>query len=166
MAVIVEIANNRHAHTLFVKLLHNAGHGRSRLVVVYSHAHEFGAGTRQSGHLLDGRRNVSSVGIGHGLHHNWCIRPDPHTSNHGRDGLSALNRSHRNFQFITGNYAKARGTLELDGKRHPATLKIHRKATPLAVNWNQTPGVLSACCPCWLLAVFLWPTNPTNPEWT
>src|SRR5208337_2274882 len=54
MSVVVEVADDGHAHALLIKLLDNVGHGGSSLVVVDRDPHQFGAGPGQSGDLLDG----------------------------------------------------------------------------------------------------------------
>ena len=90
----MEVADDRHAHALLVQFLNNARHRRGSLVIVNCDAHQFRSGASQSSHLLHGPGNICRVGVRHGLHHNRCIRPDPHTSNHGGHSLSALNHSH------------------------------------------------------------------------
>src|SRR5580692_6366563 len=76
-------------------------HGRSCLVVVDRYAHQFRTGAGEGGHLLHCRRNIGRVGIGHGLHHDWCIRPHTHTANNGGDGLSALNIGHKGTSILS-----------------------------------------------------------------
>ncbi len=98
--VVVEVADDGHADALLVELLDNMRNGRGRLVVVHGHAHQFRPGTSQLRHLLHGRRDVCRIGIGHGLHHNWCIRPHAHTANQGGHGLSALNVSHMGTSIL------------------------------------------------------------------
>ena len=73
------------------------------LVIVDGHPHQFGAGAGQSGDLPDGAVNIGGVGVGHGLHHNWCIAADANPADRGGISLSALNLSHnrRCNKFIT-----------------------------------------------------------------
>jgi hypothetical protein len=92
--VVVEVTDDGDAHALFVEFLDDARDCRGRLFVVDRDTNQFRAGTGQRGALLRGGRDVGGIGIGHRLHHNRCIRADAHTSDNGRNGLSALNQSH------------------------------------------------------------------------
>ena len=95
----------------FVELLDNVRNGGSRLVVVDGDPHEFGSRASQRGHLLHSRSHIGGIGVGHRLHHNWCIRPHPHTTDHGRNGLSSLNRSHMG----TSSLSRENGPLRVGG---------------------------------------------------
>src|SRR5215472_9074360 len=94
MAVVMKIADDGDAHAPFVELFDDPRHSPGGIVVVDRDSHQFGSCAGQGSHLLDGRRHVCGVGVGHGLHHDGCIRAYPHTSHHGRNGLSSWNRSH------------------------------------------------------------------------
>src|SRR5215831_8610796 len=94
MAVVMKIADDGDSHAPFVELFDDPRHSPGGIVVVDRDSHQFGSGAGQGSHLLDGRRHVCGVGVGHGLHHNGCIRAYPHTTHHGRNGLSSWNRSH------------------------------------------------------------------------
>src|ERR1019366_3565548 len=79
MAVVVEVADDRHRKAKAVEAVHNVGHGGSGGVVVNRDAHQFGTGTSQGCTLADGAVNIGGVGVGHGLHHDWCIAANPHS---------------------------------------------------------------------------------------
>ena len=89
----MEVADDGHAHALLVELLDDVGHGGGRFFVVDGDAHQFRAGAGQRGALLDGRGNIGGIGIGHGLHHDRCIRADAHAADDGGYGFSAWNHS-------------------------------------------------------------------------
>ena len=84
MAVVVEVADDGHADALLVELLDDVRDGCGRLVIVHGNAHQFRPGASQRCHLLHGRRDIRRIGVGHRLHHNWCIRPDAHTADDAR----------------------------------------------------------------------------------
>ena len=86
----MKIADDRHADVQPVEALDDRGNGPGRVIVIDRDTNELGARPRQRRNLADGGLNVSRVGIGHGLHHNWCIATDAHPSDCGRICLSAL----------------------------------------------------------------------------
>ena len=94
VAVVVEVADDGHAHALLVELLDNARNGGGSLFVVDGDAHQLRAGSSQGGTLLDGRRDVGGIGVGHGLHHDRCIRADAHATDDGGEGFSAWDDGH------------------------------------------------------------------------
>src|SRR5208283_3013402 len=94
VAVVVEVADDGYRDAEAVQPVNNIRHGSRGVVVIDGNAHQFGAGAGQSGALADGAVNVGGVGVGHGLHHNWCIAADADRANRGRISLSALNLSH------------------------------------------------------------------------
>ncbi len=68
----------------------NGRNGSRGRIVVDGYAHQFRARSRQGCYLADGAFDVGGIGIGHRLHHNWCIAADAHASNRGCVCLSAL----------------------------------------------------------------------------
>ena len=92
--VVVEVADDGHGNTEAVEAVHDVRHGRGSSVVVDGDAHQFGTGAGQSRTLPDGAVNVGGVGVGHGLHHNWCIAADADPTNGGCISFSALNLGH------------------------------------------------------------------------
>ena len=110
MPVVVEVADDGHADALLVELLDDVGNGRRSLVIVHGNAYQFRSGAGQRRHLLHGRGDVRRVGIGHGLHHNRCIRAYAHTADDGRNGLSALNIGHMGSSILSrGKRAPSHG---------------------------------------------------------
>ena len=101
VAVVVEVADDGNADALLVELLDDVGNGRGSLVVVHGDAHQFRPGAGQRRHLLHRRGHVGRVSVGHGLHHNRCIRPYAHTADHGGNGLPALNISHMGTSILS-----------------------------------------------------------------
>ena len=97
VTVIVEVADDGHAHTLLVEFLDNVRHCCRRFIVVDRDPHKLGASTSQCGHLLDGRSHIGRVRVGHRLHHNWCIGAHSHSAHHGRNGLSAFDCRHEEY---------------------------------------------------------------------
>ena len=86
----MKIADDRHVDAQPVEAIDDGGDRLSRVIIIDRDTNQLGARPRQRRHLADGGFNVSRVGIGHGLHHNWCIATDAHPSDCGRIGLSAL----------------------------------------------------------------------------
>ncbi len=54
MPVVVEVADDGHAHALLVEFLDDAGNGGGSFFVIDGDAHQFRPGAGQSGTLLDG----------------------------------------------------------------------------------------------------------------
>ena len=67
VAVVVEVADERHVDAHAVQLLADVRDGLGRLLAVHRDADEFGAGAGQGGHLLRGALGIGRVGVGHGL---------------------------------------------------------------------------------------------------
>ena len=68
VAVVVEIADQRHMHAHAVQLLADVRHGLRGLVVVDRDAHQLRTRQRQLLDLDRGTDGVRGVGVGHGLH--------------------------------------------------------------------------------------------------
>ena len=95
VAVVVEIADHRHAAAELVQRLDNLGDRARRLVGIHRHAHQLGAGIGQRHHLIHGGRRVGGVGIGHGLNHDRVPPAHHHRTNTDRHGTAARTGCHR-----------------------------------------------------------------------
>src|SRR6185503_3785331 len=78
VAVVVEIADQRHLAVARVEPLADARHLRRGLGRIDRDAHQLGAGARQRLDLPRGRLGVLGVGIGHRLHHHRRTAADAH----------------------------------------------------------------------------------------
>ena len=76
VAVVVEVADDRHVHADPVEPLDDVGHRTRRVLVVDRHPHQLAAGARQLRHLSHRARHVGGVGVGHRLHDDGMARPD------------------------------------------------------------------------------------------
>ena len=81
MAVIVKIANQRHAAVHGVEALADMRHRRRRRRRVHGNAHQFRTGLGQRPHLHRRAFGVLGIGIGHALHEDRratanAVRPD------------------------------------------------------------------------------------------
>ena len=63
-------------------------------LVVHRHAHQFRSGACQRGAPVDGAGDVGGIGIGHRLHHDWCIAAHAYSADQAGDGFSTVNVSH------------------------------------------------------------------------
>ncbi len=80
VAVIVEIADQRHADAHHVQALADARHGSRRFRRVDGNAHEFRSRARQLGDLFRGRGDIRCVGIRHRLHDDGRVAADLHAA--------------------------------------------------------------------------------------
>ena len=85
VAVIVEVADERHVDAAGIELVADMRDGGSGLVAVDGDAHELGAGAGKGCDLGHGGIDVGGVGIGHGLHHDWRRSADNDTTNIDRN---------------------------------------------------------------------------------
>ena len=106
VSVVVEVADDRHAHAVLIESFDDRRNGGGSFFVVDRDADQFRPGPRQRHHLLHGRGNIRRVGVGHRLHHNWCIAADSHAANRAGNGFSALNSA-------MGNYFNTEGSSQL-----------------------------------------------------
>src|SRR5580698_2357949 len=90
----MKVTDDRNPPTLLVESFNDIRDGLRSFVVIDSDADDFAASASQRGDLLDGAGNIRSVGIGHGLHHNWCIPAHPDTTDYGGKRFSALDFGH------------------------------------------------------------------------
>jgi len=75
-------------------LFDNVGNGGRSCFVVDRHPDQFRSGASERGDLLDRGGDVGSVGVGHRLHHNWCIRADLDVPDGRSNGFAALDEGH------------------------------------------------------------------------
>ena len=68
VAVVVEVADDRHAHVHLRQPLFDLGHRGGGFVAIDGDAHQFGTGSRQRRHLARRALDVGGVGVGHRLH--------------------------------------------------------------------------------------------------
>ncbi len=90
----MEVADDGHRDAEAVEAIHNVGHGSRGGVVVDGDADQFRTGTGQGCTLADGAVDIGGIGVGHGLHHNWCIAADANPADQSCVSFSALNLSH------------------------------------------------------------------------
>ena len=76
MAVEMKVADERHVDAHAVERIADVRHRRRGFGVVYRHAHDFGAGARERGHLLHRAVDVGGVGVGHRLHDDRRVAAD------------------------------------------------------------------------------------------
>ncbi len=94
MAVVMEIADDRHAHAELLASVHDLRNRRRRLLGIHRHPHQLRTGSRQRHHLVDCRRHIRRVGIGHRLHHDRMRSPYLHTSHVNHYRLAARFYTH------------------------------------------------------------------------
>ncbi len=94
VSVVVEVADDGHGYAKLGQAVDDVRHGFRRGIIVDGHADQFRAGAGQRHALADGAVDVGGVGVGHRLHHNWCITADANSADDGGIGLPALNLSH------------------------------------------------------------------------
>ena len=76
VAVVVEVADQRHAHAHLRQAVADVRHGLGGLVAVDGDAHELGAGAGERRRLAGGALDVGRVGVGHRLHDDRGIAAD------------------------------------------------------------------------------------------
>ena len=77
VAVVVEVADERHPAAEGVQALPDRGHRPRRLRGVDGDPHQLGPRPGKRFHLGDGARDVRGVGVGHGLHDDGSAAADP-----------------------------------------------------------------------------------------
>ncbi len=97
MAVVMEVADDRNAYALLVELVDDRGDGGCGFFGVDRYPNQFRSGSRQRSDLLHGGRHIRGIGVGHRLHHYWCIRADADAANGAGYGLSTLQIGHVEF---------------------------------------------------------------------
>jgi hypothetical protein len=81
MAIEMKITDYRYPAILGFKLIDNMRHCAGRGVIVHRYAHQFRAGFVQQLYLGDRGGDISGIGVGHRLHHDWCVTADADTGN-------------------------------------------------------------------------------------
>src|ERR1700733_13628351 len=94
MSVVVKVADDRHANALLLQPFDNVRDGLGRIVIIDGDAHNFTSRTGECSYLLDRAWNIRRIGVGHRLHHHWCITADADTTNDGSRSFSTLYLSH------------------------------------------------------------------------
>ena len=89
VAVVMEVADNRHRHAERRDGVDDFRHCRRGCLGVHRDAHQFRAGARQCHYLVHGGSYIGRVGVGHGLHGNRMIAAHLHTSHVHYDRLPA-----------------------------------------------------------------------------
>ena len=102
VSVVMEVADDGHAHALLFEPFDDVGDGLGGIVVVDGDADHFGAGAGQGGDLLDGAGDVRGIGVGHGLHHNRCIAAHADATDRGGKGFSTVNFCHIGTFILAG----------------------------------------------------------------
>jgi hypothetical protein len=92
VAVVMEVAHQRHVDAHPRQPVADMRHGLCRLVAVHRDAHDLGAGACQVGTLLRGRGDVRGIGVGHRLHDDGGIPADEDPTDVDRHGTSALGK--------------------------------------------------------------------------
>ena len=86
VAVVVEVADDRHVHAEAADLADHLGDGRGGLLGVDRDAHELRAGVREPGDLDRGPVGVGRVGVGHRLDDDGMGAADEHPADVDADG--------------------------------------------------------------------------------
>jgi hypothetical protein len=94
VSVVMEVTDDRDRHAQLCQAVDDVWHGLRRGIVVDRDADQFRPSAGQGHALADGAVDVGGVGIGHRLHHNWCITADANSADNGGIGLPAMNLSH------------------------------------------------------------------------
>src|ERR1019366_3244207 len=95
VAVVVEVADDRHGGAERGASIHNPWDRRGGGFGVHSDADQFRPGARQCHHLVDGGGHVGGIGVGHRLHNNRMSSPDFDTSHVHHYRLTARFYSHK-----------------------------------------------------------------------
>ena len=80
VAVVVEVAHDRHLDAEHPHRLDDFRHRDRRFIVIHRDAHQLAAGFGQSHHLIHGGLHVRRIGVRHGLHHNRVPSTNPHAA--------------------------------------------------------------------------------------
>jgi hypothetical protein len=103
VAVVVEVADQRHLDAHPQQALTDARHGLGRLVAVDRDAHDLGTGAGEVGGLPCGRLHVGRVRVGHRLYDDRRAAADDHAAHIDGDGYSALCQlGHSSIAVVNG----------------------------------------------------------------
>ena len=94
MAVVMEVADDRHAHAEHVERVDDLRHGGGRGVGIHGDAYEFGTGAGERHDLIDGGSDVGGIRVGHGLDHDRIRPAHFHTADIHRNRLAARDLCH------------------------------------------------------------------------
>ena len=100
MAVVMEVADDGHAHAELVELstMWGTAAAASSVLTVTRTSSE---PARASAAPVDGAGNIGRVGVGHGLHHDRRIRADTHIADGASNSFPAMDIGHGKLYFIT-----------------------------------------------------------------
>ena len=90
VADVMEITDQRNAHAKLGEPLLDARYSGGCFIAIDGNAHELGASSCQRRDLPRRSFDIGGVGIGHRLHHYWCIASDANIANLRGVRLSAL----------------------------------------------------------------------------
>ena len=90
MAVVVEIADQRHVDAHAVELLADLRHTGGGFRGIHRDPHQFGAGAGQFGTLHGRRHVVGGIGVGHRLDDDRGMSSDDHSTDPNRTHGAAL----------------------------------------------------------------------------
>ncbi len=94
VAVVVEVADDRHAHAEHVQRVDNLRDGSRGRVGVHGDAYQLRPGARQRHDLIYGGCDVGRIRVGHGLDHNRIRSAHLHAANAYRYRLAARDLCH------------------------------------------------------------------------
>ena len=121
VAVVVEIADQRHRRAHHRQPVDDARHGGGGLGGVDGDAYHLRAGAPQFGHLLHRRGDVGGVGVGHRLHHHRRIAADQHVADPDLAGCAARGRA----EGPLGQGGDGGGVVEvLGGRAHGGIVRV------------------------------------------
>ena len=95
VAVVVEIADDGHAHAELIERIDDSRHGGGGGFGIHGHADQLRTGARQRHHLIDGRGRIRRIGIGHRLHHDRMLAADLDAADIHHNRLAAGLYCHR-----------------------------------------------------------------------
>ena len=124
----MEVTDDGNAQALFLEPLYDVRNGFGCLVVVDGYAHYLAAGAGQCCDLLNGAGNISSVGVGHGLHHYGCIVADADITDRGGESFSADDLRHSGKYILAGSGVLDRRFQPLACSGQPSAVRKSRWA--------------------------------------
>jgi hypothetical protein len=94
MTIVVEVADYGGLEPELVEAFDNVRHGFRSVIIIDGNANQLRAGCGKGGNLRDTARDISGIGIGHGLHNDRCVGADAYVADGGDDSFSAMNLGH------------------------------------------------------------------------
>src|SRR4029077_12634966 len=95
----MEVTDDGDTYALLIQLLNNRSDSSSSFLVVDGDTNQLRTSPCQRGNLLNGTRDIRGIGVGHGLHHDWCIRANADAADLGGYCFSTLNLRHGETSF-------------------------------------------------------------------